>query len=217
MISQFINSVNYKSVICLNSNVPQIVSSLQLPIIATDGAADTLVKYRNISPDFVVGDMDSITDDTLQRCRVVRIDDQDTTDFEKAIFFAKDHNFFPAIITGLEGGFLDRTLNNFATFSACNSEDLLYLSDENLGFCIINNSKNFHIPIGTKMSIFGTPSATVTTQGLKWNLDRAEFSFFGYNSCSNRVASETINIAIENGSVFVLIYTQPVYDAGLIA
>lgn len=205
----------YRSVICLNSGVPRIVSTLGLPIIAADGAADTILNGHGLQPDYVIGDMDSISPGTYGKCRVIRIDDQDTTDFDKAIAFAKENNLFPAIITGLEGGFLDRTLNNFMTFAALAEDNPLYLSDETVGFCINGDTRTLHLPIGTKLSIFGTPSATVTTRGLKWDLDNKAFSFFAYNSCSNRATTAAVDISANNGRVFVLIYTKPMYDAGL--
>lgn len=204
----------YKSVICLNSIIPPSMSAINLPIIATDGAADTLLN-AGIVPDFVVGDMDSISESSLKKCNIIRVEDQDTTDFYKAISFAKSKNLMPAIITGLDGGVLDHSLDNFSTFVSFSSENMLYLSDKNIGFCITDSHRLLKLPINTKISIFGAPYAEVSTKGLKWDLQRKPFSFFGYNSISNRVASSEIEIGAQNGCVFVLIYTTSIADAGL--
>lgn len=203
----------YKSIICLNSTVPPSLSSLSLPIIATDGAADTLLN-QDIVPDFVVGDMDSISEKALEKCNVIRIDDQETTDFYKAISFAKAKDMMPAIITGLDGGVLDHSLDNFATFVSFLREKCMYLSNETIGFCMNNSERTFSVPKNTKISVFGAPSAEVSTNGLKWELKNKHFSFFEYNSISNRTIAPDINIKVENGSVFVLIYVESVNDAG---
>lgn len=203
----------YKSVICLNSFVPLSVSLLDLPIIATDGAADTLLN-RGIVPNFVVGDMDSISKKSLAKCNIIRMEDQETTDFYKAISFAESKSLTPAVVTGLDGGVLDHSLDNFSTFVLF-ANDMLYLSDKTVGFCIANSHKSWKLPPGTKISIFGAPSAEVSTQGLKWELQNKHFSFFEYNSISNRTLAPEIDIKAESGSVFVLIYISSVADAGL--
>jgi thiamine pyrophosphokinase len=56
-------------------------------IIAADGAADTLLSL-GIKPDVVIGDMDGIRSDTLDGLpegAVVREEDQESTDFQKAL------------------------------------------------------------------------------------------------------------------------------------
>lgn len=203
----------YKSIICLNSIIPRSLSSFSLPIIATDGAADTLLN-QGIIPDFVVGDMDSISKKSLEKCNIIRVDDQETTDFYKAISFVKAKALMPAIITGLDGGVLDHSLDNFATFISFSREKCLYLSSKTIGFCISNTNRSLNFPEGTKISIFGAPSAEVSTKGLKWELKNKLFSFFEYNSISNRTITSNVNIEAKNGCIFVLIYIESVKDAG---
>jgi thiamine pyrophosphokinase len=58
--------------------------------IVADGAANLLYQYNpSLVPDFIIGDFDSISGDVLeyyeQRCKALRIRDQDSTDFQKCI------------------------------------------------------------------------------------------------------------------------------------
>jgi len=57
------------------------------PIIAADGGANFLAD-RNISPDLIIGDLDSISHKTIQNIeteKVIAISDQNTTDLEKVL------------------------------------------------------------------------------------------------------------------------------------
>jgi len=203
----------YKSIICLNSCIPyDDIKRLNLPIIATDGSANQLIN-NGILPTYIIGDMDSIHADILNQFNCIHISDQNTTDFDKAVDFAKNHDLYPSIITGVDGGFLDHSLNNFSTFVKLQSA--LYVSAENFGFCVSNCTKKMSLPIGTKISIFGAPSADVITKGLKWEINNERLSFFSYNSCSNRTNQNEIEITAKNGTVFVLIYRHKINDAGV--
>ena len=59
----------FDAVICLNGDLPDTAVFEQLadrPLIAADGAANLLVA-AGIGPEFVVGDLDSVTPQTLER------------------------------------------------------------------------------------------------------------------------------------------------------
>ena len=59
----------------------------EIPVIAADGGVNFLTE-KNISPELVIGDLDSISEQKIQSMetqKFIKISDQHTTDFEKVL------------------------------------------------------------------------------------------------------------------------------------
>jgi thiamine pyrophosphokinase len=199
--------IRYKSILCLNGDVPQAdFFDEKVPIIAADGAFNKL-KNDGIVPNVVVGDLDSIDfsevneDDT----EIVKIDDQDTCDFEKSIAYLKNFELLPTIIVGISGCSIDHYMNNLCVFSSlvgcvfCDFDTLGAVVGEGENLCI-------RLPFNTKVSLFGCPEADVTTSGLKWELSNSKLSFFKYNSCSNRTIGDETIVNTHSGKVIAVFH-----------
>jgi thiamine pyrophosphokinase len=203
----------YRSILCLNGNLPDhtFFSKMNLPIIAADGAANTLHNL-GISPSIVVGDLDSVIDSVRKNNKLHHRPEQNSNDFTKALQYMEENALLPAIVTGINGGHLDHIINNMNIFM--HTDNLLY--DPPLSGIVIhkNTSKNFALPLNTKISLIGIPSACLTTLGLKWELNRAALSFPGTNSCFNRTTLPEIKIKAHEGAALILIYHEPAMDAG---
>ena len=191
----------YKSVICLDGDLPSdlVRQMSSLRIIATDGAADKLVRNK-IDPDLIIGDLDSASPDVLKHFEHIKVEDQDFTDFEKALSHVKEQNLQPSIITGVNGGYLDRILMNISVLLQTNS---IFVSENMVGLVISGHSE-IACPISSKISIFGFNNAEVTTSGLKWNLDHATLNFGDYASCSNVAVSEKISLDISTLAIMFI-------------
>ncbi len=63
------------------------VHGLGYPVIAADSGADIL-REAGVQPDVIIGDMDSISDTRAwpHRTKIAKISEQETTDFEKALY-----------------------------------------------------------------------------------------------------------------------------------
>jgi len=210
MIKILKNLSPYKSVLCLNGDLRcDIIKQIGLPVVAADGAANTLIK-NGIEPTIIVGDLDSVDADLLRNRSHLKVADQDNTDFEKALDFIEKDALAPAIIMGIDGGYIDHILGNISIFSGtdcvaiCGDIVLMPLEDD----------KIFNLPMDTKISIFGMPSCTISSEGLKWKLDNHELSISGMNSCCNRVVSPCVELKITSGKALVFIYTKAIIDAG---
>lgn len=201
---------NYNSIICLHGNLPyEFLKKSKLPIIAADGAANELFAHK-IEPKIIIGDLDSVDESVLKNYRYEKIEDQNFCDFEKTLGFINSHaEFSPAIITGINGGFLDHILNNLCIFS---NTKFLYFSQEMLGI-VLENSIELELPIDTKISIFGAPSAIVCSDGLRWELDY-RLDFFGHNSFGNRTTIPKISLKVKDGKALVFIYLKEIKDGG---
>ena len=199
----------YRSVLCLDGELPlEFLEQTRLPLIAADGAANTIIA-NGLKPSVIVGDCDSVRTELLQQYPHVRDASQDTTDFEKAFSYLKKENLLPTIVVGISGGCLDRILSNVFIFSQTNA---LFLSDTQIGFTL-SGKRTFDWEVDTKVSLFGCPSAIVTSHGLKWELNRTELTFGGFQSCSNRVQTSPLTLEVE-GKILVFAYRCEIKDAG---
>lgn len=199
----------YRSVLCLDGELSLgFLKHTSLPLIAADGAANTLIA-NGLQPSVIVGDCDGVRTELLEQYPHVCDRSQDTTDFEKAFAYLKKENLLPTIVVGLSGGCLDRILSNVFIFSQTNA---LFLSDTLIGFALTGR-KTFDWEVDTKVSLFGCPHGTVTSYGLKWELNRTELSLGGFQSCSNRIQTSPLLLDVE-GKILVFAYRCEVKDAG---
>ena len=99
-------------------------------IIATDGGANLLYKYSmNIREtnklQAIIGDFDSCQTGIKEyynkrKVKILKMEDQDTNDFEKSIIYARERNFKTIVCLGVLGGRIDQeicNLNNIERYS----------------------------------------------------------------------------------------------------
>lgn len=194
---------DYKSILCLNGSLPPAsFFDCSLPIIAADGAANSLMQL-GIKPHLVIGDLDSIKPELLTQLKTLHRPDQNFCDHEKSLTYLAENNLLPAIVVGVNGGYLDHILNNINLFLT--GHNVLY-APPLLGYVLQKNEeKKLNLPLETKISLIGVPSAIVDTKGLKWELHQYALSFPGKNSCFNRTINETIDIKVKNGTLLLFI------------
>ncbi len=208
-----INLKKYKSVICLDGDLPfeilnNIGKSKAFPILAADGAANKLFEY-GIIPQAVIGDCDSVKPSIMNKVFYIKDENQDITDFEKVVNYATEKKLFPFIVTGISGGYLDRIFMNINVFSQTES---VFLSDKLIGLAL-HDSYKLSLPINTKISLFGAPYCEITTKGLKWELKDSILSFGKFYSCSNRVISSDLSFYVK-GCALIFVYLDNIIDAG---
>lgn len=214
MMHDVINLTGYRSILCLNGELPEssFFKTLNMPIIAADGAANSLLE-RGISPHLITGDLDSVRPSLLENHPFLHSADQNFSDYQKAMHYLKENDLLPAIIVGINGGHLDHVLNNINIFMETNC--LLYAPPIR-GFVLNEKSSmGCSLPMHTKISLIGIPTATISSKGLQWELNHSQLYFPGKTSCFNRTRLSDIVLEIHQGSVLVLIYEQMIEDAGL--
>jgi len=200
-----INFADYRSILCLNGDLPAAdFFKGALPIIAADGAANTLVKM-GIKPDLVIGDLDGIEPHLREQLPTLFHYDQDFCDYEKSLNYLEAQALLPCIVLGVNGGFLDHILNNINIFMRSNS---CFYAPPLVGYVLREQqAQEWNLALDTKISLIGIPHAEVTTQGLTWELEKAQLTFPGKNSTFNRTSVPTVKITVHQGQVLVLIYS----------
>lgn len=203
----------FKSIICLNGDLPnkQLIDIVQLefalPIIAVDGASRRLSQIQ-IEPQVIIGDLDSDDPTLFSHIKRILKDHQDYSDFYKTTMYLKEQNLLPAIIFGIDGGYLDHVLHNISIFSQMYS---IYMTNTQIGL-MVTNTVALTLPINSKISIIGTPQAIVNSNGLKWELVQHKLNMFGSHfkiesSLSNRTLKENIKIDVISGRALIIINT----------
>nr|WP_058535794.1 thiamine diphosphokinase [Legionella saoudiensis] len=207
------NLADYRCILCLHGELPSssFFTEMGLPIIATDGAANSLHKL-NIYPQLIIGDLDSVHPTLLKNHPHLHLPDQNSNDYQKALVYLEEKNLLPAIVVGVNGGYLDHILNNINIFLETNC--LLY-APPITGLVLKENSQlNWVLPLQTKISLMGIPQAILSSKGLQWELHASQLTFPGKTSCFNRTQASEISLEVHQGNVLVLIYEQQIDDAG---
>lgn len=203
-IHQLIELAPYRSIVCLDGDLPEApFFNTALPIIAADGAANQLVAL-GVTPSVIIGDLDAVDKSLLDNIPSIEIPDQDTNDYQKVLRYVEDNQLAPSIVCGINGGYLDHILNNVNLFIGTDS--LLY-APPMVGFSLKKDrTQTMHLPLDTKLSLLGIPSASVSSNGLKWELDHYTLTFPGATSCFNRTMTEQIQVTVHEGQILLLIY-----------
>lgn len=173
-------------------------------IICCDGAADKLIEY-GMTPDYIVGDIDSVSEKTKIDFadRLVYIDDQETNDQTKAVEFAVKNGAKNVVILGATGKREDHTIGNISLLLnyACKL-DVISVSNSGI-FKPALKSQTFHSFKGQQVSIFsvGTPVA-ITSANLKFPLSKTVLNSWWMGTL-NECLSHSFSLEFNSGQLIV--------------
>ncbi|KAJ2749229.1 thiamine pyrophosphokinase, partial [Coemansia nantahalensis] len=162
-------------------------------------------------PDAVVGDLDSLRPAVREYfedrgATVHRYDDQDSTDFMKGLYYldaelrkGQDARGCVVVVFGGLGGRLDHIMHTLKVlFNNHQQRRIVVVSSENLTFVLpAGRNRILTSPLVDGPTCGILPLAgptTLTTSGLRWNLDRHPSSFEGLMSTSNIIDEREITI-----------------------
>ena len=194
--------------ICLNGEIPdkEVFGLITgIPLIAADGAYNML-NSMDIHPMAIVGDMDSVDclhDDS--KTQFVKVDSQETNDFEKCIQFINGKGYNNVLIIGFTGGLLEHSLNNTSIIMKYSQQyDFTIYHQQRYSF-LVENSSEFEVKPDELVSIIPYPIVKLTTHNLKWEL-RSEFLELGVQEGARNIAvADTFSLDVHTGKCFVFI------------
>lgn len=177
-------------------------------IICADGGANSAKKI-GIIPNFIIGDLDSISLSTLNyfknKSTIIQIKRQNDTDVEKCLKFAIKKGFKEAILLGVTGDRLDHTICNLGIVIKFFNRIKILLAAESSFLTPINKMTTFKSKIGETISIYGFDKKTkITSSGLKYKLHNTMLPFGIKESTSNVSVSNTVELNVKNGLVFII-------------
>ena len=200
---------------------PEAARALLKPgdyLIAVDGGANHLLKM-GILPEVVIGDLDSIDDDTLFELTTAEVDikqfseDKDETDIELALRYAVELGPSAILIVGALGGRLDQTLSNLSILTDPTLPQIdIRLDDgvEEAFFCRASASKGgqaeVHGRSGDTLSLipWHAPVEGVATERLQWPLYGETIFPSKSRGISNVMLEDTASVRIQAGLLLIV-------------
>lgn len=156
-------------------------------LVAADGGAAAALAMGRM-PHAVIGDMDSLPRDlqaAIPPARLHRIDDQDSTDFDKALRSIRA----PLVLgVGLLGRRIDHQLANFNVLVRRADQPCILIGRRDVVLAAPPRIVLDLAP-GSRVSLFPLAPVTGRSEGLHWPLDGIAFSPAGITGTSNRVAA----------------------------
>lgn len=177
-------------------------------IIAADGGANT-VRKLGITPNFIIGDFDSISEDVKNyfssKSELIYYKRQNDTDVEKSLKFAIRKGFKKVFLLAATGDRLDHTICNLGIV-------IKYFSKIRI---VLIHGKTILFPYSTPQVLKTIPNETisiyafddktfVTSIGLKYQLKESNLRFGVKESTSNVATGYEVKLEINGGIIFVV-------------
>jgi len=175
-------------------------------LVGADGGGD-VIRAAGLVPAAIVGDLDSLVDPDGwdDRTRIVRIAEQETTDFEKALYSTSA----PVTVgLGMTGKRFDHTLAALDAVTRYTAKRKVILVDEFDIALALTGGFAFTVEPGARVSVHPlTPTRFARSQGLKYPLDGLLLAPGIRTGTSNEASAATFSIEAEAGDagVYLLI------------
>lgn len=161
-------------------------------VIAVDSGADAVLE-AGLTPLAVIGDLDSLSQiarNTFAES-LCQIDEQSTTDFEKAL----TRVVAPAIIgLGFTGGRMDHILSVLSVMVRYPEKPVILADANDVSFLAPQGETVFALPKATRVSLMPVIPATVSLNGVVWPFSQTWMSMAGFTSPSNAAIGGDVTI-----------------------
>jgi len=178
-------------------------------IICADGGAN-FTKKIGLLPNVILGDMDSISQETLKFYEHVEMKRypvcKDETDTELAISHAIEIGAEEVIIFGALGTRIDHSLGNIYLLTRLLEAGISgKIIDEKNCVFLMQGDINLKFPIGTVISLLplGGVCEGINIQGFKYPIVNGSMTFKNPYGMSNVVTLENQTISVEKGIILV--------------
>ncbi len=182
MLTKKDQSLDSSSVLIANGKKPKNKKIIEIlknakNIICVDNGYE-LASELNITPSVVIGDLDSVDINKISKdILIIKDEDQNTNDLEKALNYCLSKNIRDIILVGATG---ERDDQNLATILV----SLEYIEQLNIEILsdlysieFVNGERDFEAIPMREVSLISTDKGNIiTTQGLKYNLDKSKLS-----------------------------------------
>lgn len=177
-------------------------------IVCADGAGNSMRKLGLI-PDLLIGDLDSIKSPNLKYFKskgttIIKVEEQETTDFEKSLMYLTSNNFKSVIVFGAMSDRTDHSLNNFSVMKRYFKQLDIRIIDNTFEIFFVNKSKSLKCFPGETVSFLGFPTAkNITTTGLEFPLKRETLEFGVREGTLNKAISKRVKIDFTEGDLLI--------------
>ena len=178
-------------------------------IMCADGGANYAFRH-DITPDLIIGDLDSIKDEALnyfiqKNTRIIKTESQQENDVEKALHEAIRLSYKQIVLIGFMGKRDDHSIATLQIVKKFKRKATIRLFSQTSEILALPaGDYGFQASSGNAISLFGFPRAyDVTTNGLKWTLNH-ENLFEGSRGVSNMALKDDIRISFTKGTLIVI-------------
>ncbi len=170
-------------------------------VVAADAGADRLLKF-NIVPDWVIGDLDSVSERAITKLEDWTITNKDIqkTDLEKAVDYAFEKGVKEIVIVGWEGGRIDHTL---AALGMAFDPRIKLIDDKFSVYCV-DGEKSIKGKENTLFSLIAMPEARVSINGARWNLEHEKLKIGGRGIHNEIGPSGEVTIECHSGNLLLI-------------
>ncbi len=179
-------------------------------IIAADGGSNVCFQ-KNIYPDFIIGDLDSIEKNVLTHfkdCEIIKVPDQNVHDLAKAFDLTKTLN--PEIIRVLAafGKRFDHSLANLLLIQQMHKELPLEFYEQHGILSMITDTYQLAAQPGQIISLFSfLPVVGLSLSGFRYSLNDQDYPD-GFSGLSNVVDQKKAMIRIKKGSLYLYVSNE---------
>lgn len=167
-------------------------------LVGADGGADVIVS-AGLKPEVIIGDFDSLREPLswLGKTRLMQIAEQETTDFEKALYSTKAPI---TVAVGMTGKRFDHTLAALDAMTRYATKRTIILVAEDDIAIGLTKAFSFEVGRGERVSIH--PLAPINfwrSEGLEYPLDAVTLAPGVRTGTSNRAVTGPFSIVPEEG------------------
>jgi thiamine pyrophosphokinase len=186
-------------------------------IVCADSGAEH-ARALGLTPHSIVGDLDSISADTLSHfeslgVNVLRIHDQNRDDFEKALEYIASFHHGAVTVLGLTGLRTDHALTNLSVMLRWSDRfHSLIAVDSFASYQFLTEKRNKierEAKLGQLISLmpFGVAKG-VKTENLQYGLSHEDLALGEREGLSNVAMGSPVRISIESGALLVIATRQ---------
>ena len=182
MLTKKDHSLDLSSVLIANGKKPKNKKIIEIlkkakNVICIDNGYE-LASELNIVPSVVIGDLDSADINKISKgILIIKDEDQNTNDLEKTLNYCLSKNIRDIILVGATGARDDQNLATILiSLDYIEQLNIEILSDL-YSIKFVNGEREFEaIPMGEVSLISMDKENIITTQGLKYNLEKSKLS-----------------------------------------
>ena len=175
----------------------------EIPIIAADGGVNFLTE-KNISPELVIGDLDSVSEQKIHNIepeKIIRISEQDSTDLEKVLFNTQS----PLTIgIGFLGSQIDHELAALSALVKFSHKKIIFIGEHDIVF-LVPPSFSLRSFNGMRISLYPLDEVKVHSDGLQWATDGLTMKPTGQLGTSNKAIGKSIHLAPDKPNLLLIL------------
>lgn len=171
--------------------------------VGADGGGDALLAHGLI-PDAVIGDLDSLSDAARRSIppdRIHLVEEQDSTDFEKALRAIKA----PLVLAaGFSGARLDHELAALHGLVRYPDRPVILIGGQD-ATVHVPARMSLHLPSGTRLSLFPFDDVRASASGLRWSFEGLDLHPARRIGTSNAVSDGAVQLSADRPGLLLIV------------